>query len=537
MPDALYTPHPVEAQSTYQAEPGCSFFSRTPATVFAPEAFLADELLMVESAMQFSKGEVLPLAERLDRQEEGLMPSLVRKAGELGYCGVDTPEQYGGLGQSKALATRILEFLSLDPSFSVTLGVTSGIAQLGLTLFGSDSQKAEHLPALAGGEKIGAYCLSEPNSGTDALGLETKAVRDGDDWLLTGSKMWISNAKWAETFLVLAKVDGEHVTAFVVGRDAPGLSVAREEHKLGLKGSSTARVELDSARVPGKDLVYEIGKGHHVALNALNIGRLKLAAMSIGPVRAALFHGAGYAQERKQFGQSISNFGLVRKKFADAAAWFYAAESGIYRTCGLVDGAFAAADGTIAGNRAAAEEYAVECSACKVLATEAEARAIDEMLQVFGGFGFTEEFPLARLYRDARVSRIYEGTNEINRAFIADRLKRRIASGQCPQGATQDSFIGELASRALGQLGDHQEQIGAMSDILLLQFAEQSARVRSQATDELARMACARFTNWANIEAARAYQTVTGDAVSVPAPAPGYTDELSEAVLERRGPV
>lgn len=492
---------------------------------------------MVESALQFTKGEILPLAQRLDKQEDGLMPALVRKAGELGFCGVDTPEAFGGLGQSKALATRILEFLSLDPSFSVTFGVTSGIAQLGITLFGNDEQKSEHLPALASGKKIGAYCLSEPNSGTDALGLETKAVRQGDDWLLTGSKMWISNAKWAETFLVLAKVDGQHATAFVVERDTPGLSVAREEHKLGLKGSSTARIELDSALVPGRNLVYEEGKGHHVALNALNIGRLKLSAMSIGPIRAALFHGAGYAQERKQFGQFISEFGLVRKKFADAAAWFYASESAIYRTCGLVDDVFAESDGSIAGNRSAAEEFAVECSACKVLATESEARIIDEMLQVYGGYGFTEEFPMARLYRDARVSRIYEGTNEINRAFIADRLNRRIASGQTAGASTGDSFIAELAVKALAKVGGHQEQVGAMSDILMLQFAEQSARVRSAAQGGLAEMAHARFSNWANAEAARAYQCVTGESVSLPAPNPCFTDELATAVLERKGPI
>ncbi len=520
-----------------QTEPGCGFFSHTPRSVCSPEGFHSDERLMVESASQFTKGEVLPLAERLDRQEEGLMPELIRKAGELGFCGVDTPEAYGGLGQSKALATRILEFLSLDASFSVTLGVTSGIAQLGLTLFGNESQKTEHLPALASGEKIGAYCLSEPNSGTDALGLETKAVRDGDDWLLTGSKMWISNAKWAETFLVLAKVDGEQVTAFVVNRDTPGLTVAREEHKLGLKGSSTARVELEAARVPGKDLVYEVGKGHHVALNALNIGRLKLAAMSIGPVRAALFHGTGYAQERKQFGTFISDFGLVRKKFADAAAWFYGAETAIYRTCGLLDEVFGASDGSTAGNRAAAEEYAVECSACKVLATEAEARIIDEMLQVFGGFGFTEEFPLARLYRDARVSRIYEGTNEINRAFIADRLARRIASGHALGGSANDSFVAELAGKALPRVGDHQEQVGAMSDLLMLQYAVQGTAVRSAAQGGLAAMANSRFVNWANGEAARAYQVVTGESVTLPAPGPAYTDELASGVLELRGPI
>jgi alkylation response protein AidB-like acyl-CoA dehydrogenase len=518
-------------------EPGCGFLSCAPAEVFSPERFATDEQLMVQSAEQFSVKEVMPLAARLDAQEEGLMPSLVRKAGELGFCGVDTAEQYGGLGQSKALATRILEFLSLDASFSVTIGVTSGISQLGLSLFGSEGLRRQYLPGLASGELIGAYALSEPNSGTDALGLTTRAERQGDTWVLDGTKMWISNARWADTFLVMAKVGGEAVSAFMVERGHPGVSISREEHKLGLKGSSTARLVLENAVIPGENLVHEVGKGHHVALNALNIGRLKLAAMSIGPARAAIHAAARYAQDRRQFGQPIGDFGLVRKKFADALAWFFGVESAIYRTCHAVDLAFAGSNGTPEGNRAAAEEFAVECSACKVLASEAEARIVDEMLQVFGGYGFTEEFPVARIYRDARVSRIYEGTNEINRAFIADRLRRRIDQGRCPGDVAGDSFLSELAGKALGLPTPHQAQLGALSDLLALSFAEQSARVRAKALGGLAKLAYERFRDWANQEGARAFQGVTGEPVQLPKASSGHVDELADAAYATLRPL
>src|SRR5687768_10384499 len=256
---------------------GCSFFSATPPHTFIPEDFQGDEKLMIDTAEQFSRGEVLSVAERLDKQEEGLMPDLIRKAGELGFLGIDSPEAYGGLGLSKNLAARILEFLSLNGSFSVTAGVTSGIAQIGLSLFGTHEQKQRYLPRLTSGEWMGAYCLSEPNSGSDALSATTRADFKNGKWILNGTKMWISNAKWAEFFLVMAKIDGDKFSAFLVERDFPGVIIAREEHKMGLKGSSTARVLLEDAQVPEDCLLYEPGLGHHVAFNALNIGRFKLS--------------------------------------------------------------------------------------------------------------------------------------------------------------------------------------------------------------------------------------------------------------------
>lgn len=517
-------------------EHGCSFFSTTPESAFAPESFVGDERLMIETAEQFSRGEVLPLQERLDAKEPGLMPSLIRKAGELGFCGVDSPEEFGGLGLGKNLAARILEYLSLNGSFSVTIGVTSGIGQVGLSMFGTEAQKAQYIPRLASGEWLGAYALSEPNSGSDALSMVARADDRGDKWVLNGTKMWISNAAWANLFLVMAKVNGEHVSAFLVEKDFPGVSVSREEHKLGLLGSSTARLVLENAEVPKENLLHEVGKGHHVAFNCLNLGRFKLGAMSLGPAREAMYQCSGYAVDRRQFGQSLSSFGLIRQKLADMAARCFAAESVLYRTGASVDSAFAEFGGSVAGNQKAAEAFSVECSAVKVLASETQAMIVDEALQIFGGYGFTEEFPLARIYRDSRVSRIYEGTNEINRTYIASRLVKKAEAGLCSLDAVGDSFVSELAGKAV-KVFDVKDQVslGAMSDLVIYAFAEQSARLR--ASDPLTRAAHERFNDWVSIKAAEAYRTVTGDAVAVPAPSGGHVDELAEAVISRRGPV
>jgi len=515
---------------------GCSFFSHTPDHIFTPEEFSGDDVLMIQTAEQFSRKEVLPALERIDAQEEGLMPRLIREAGELGLCGVDSPDAFGGLGLGKNLAARILEFMSLNGSFSVTYGITSGISQVGLALFGSDAQKEQYLPRLTSGEWIGAYALSEPNSGSDALSASTRADLQGDHYVLNGTKMWISNAKWADLFLVMAKIDGDKFSAFLVERDFPGVSVSREEHKMGLKGSSTARLVLEDAKVPVANLLHQPGQGHHVAFNALNLGRFKLASMSIGPARDAIGLAAAYALDRKQFGQSISTFGLIQRKFAMMAAWFWVAESMIYRTGALIDEAFDEHGGTVDGNRKAAEEFAIECSACKVFATEAESMIVDEALQVYGGYGFTEEFPIARHYRDARVSRIYEGTNEINRLFIADRLRRRIKEGRVSGTGAADSFIAELTAKAIEKATPDQVAIGALSDLLMLTYAEQSARLRAKQTGGISETLYDLFTGWANPKAAEAYQLLTGEAVTLPATQKTDFESVAKVVYERRGP-
>lgn len=524
-------------ETTLETAAGCSFFSATPSRTFLPEDFQGDEKLMIETAEQFSRGEVLPVAERLDKQEDGLMPELIRKAGELGFIGIDSPEAYGGLGLSKNLAARILEFLSLNGSFSVTAGVTSGISQVGLSLFGNEEQKQKYLPHLTSGEWIGAYCLSEPNSGSDALSATTRADFKDGKWILNGTKMWISNAKWAQFFLVMAKIDGEKFTAFLVERDFPGVSISREEHKMGLKGSSTARVLLEDAEVPEANLLYEPGLGHHVAFNALNLGRFKLSSMSLGPARDAMGLAAEYSIDRKQFGRSISEFGLIRQKFAEMAARFFAAESMIYRTGALIDDAFERYGGDIAGNRKAAEEYAIECSACKVFSTEAEAFIVDEALQCYGGYGFTEEFPIARHYRDARVSRIYEGTNEINRIFLADRLRKRAEAGTASLEAAGDSFISELAGKAIKEAPSDQIRVGALSDLIMLTYAEQSSRLRAERVGGHANALYRIFINWANVQAAQRYQLITGEAVTIPAPDQLGVGDVAAAVLEKKGPL
>lgn len=527
---------------------GCRFFSQTPERIFVPEDFGSDEQLMISTAEQFVRKEVMTCVERLDAQEPGLMPALIRKAGALGFCGPDTPEAYGGLGLSKNLAARMLEFLSLNGSFSVTIGITSGISQVGLALFGSEELKQRFLPSLASGEQIGAYALSEPNSGSDAMSLSTRAERRGDRWVLNGTKMWISNAQWAHVFLVMAKTGTDRVSAFIVERGAPGVSVAREEHKMGLKGSSTARVLLENAEVPESNLLYEEGKGHYVAFNALNLGRFKLSSMSLGPAREAITQAARYAQERKQFGRPIAEFGLIRQKFAMMASRFFGIESMIYRTGDLIDRAFEFChadrpEDPIAANRRAAEEYAVECSACKVLSTEVEASIVDEALQVFGGYGFTEEFPMARLYRDARVSRIYEGTNEINRLFLTERLLRRSRESRASLQSVKDSFVSELAGRAFARCvqppGEKMEQwtTAALSDLAMLSYAEQSSRLRALRVGGMAQALDALFRNWANQAAAAAYQAATGDSVSVPAPIPVDIDEVAMALLRSERPL
>jgi alkylation response protein AidB-like acyl-CoA dehydrogenase len=523
--------------STSSSPLGCAFFSSTPDQIFTVEQFGGDERLMIETAEDFSRNEVLPVVEALDKQEEGLMPSLIKKAGELGLCGVDSPEEYGGLGLGKNLAARILEFMSLNGSFSVTFGVTTGISQVGLSLFGTDAQKAKYLPRLTSGEWIGAYCLSEPNSGSDALSVSTRADLRNGQWVLNGTKMWISNAKWAEFFLVMAKIGGEQFSAFLVERDYPGVSISREEHKMGLKGSSTARVLLEDAQVPEENLLYEPGKGHHVAFNALNLGRFKLASMSIGPARHAIEVASVYAQERKQFDQPIANFGLIQQKFAMMASLFFAAESMIYRTGAMIDDAFEQHGGTIEGNRQAAEEYSVECAMCKVFSTDVESFIVDEALQVYGGYGFTEEFPVARHYRDARISRIYEGTNEINRLFIADRLVRRINAGTAEGTGIRDSFIAQLVDEAVHAQSNDQVYLGAVSDLLILAYAEQSARLRAKQVGGNAQALYDCFLPWANAKAAEAFQTATGRTVSLPSGQRPQYEEIAKKVYSKNAPL
>ncbi len=523
--------------------------------LFSPEQFDADSRLMVETAYSFCKKEVLPVLDRLDAQEDGLMESLVRKACELGFAACEAPERCGGLGLTKSLATRILEALSLNGSFSTTFGVHAGIAQSPIVLFGSDALREKYLPHLLSGEWMGAYALSEPNSGSDALSLQTKAERTADGYRLTGTKMWISNAKWAQTFIVFARTN-EGVTAFVVERSFPGVTVGPEEHKMGLKGSSTARLELEGALVPEENLLYVEGEGHRVAFNALNLGRFKLAAMALGPARAALHHAAQYAKQRKQFGRPISEFGLIREKLARCAAMFYAAESMLYRTGGIVDHAFHQVDDAAPDRaekyRRAAEECAIEASIGKVFATETLALCADETLQIHGGYGFTEEFPVARIYRDARVTRIYEGTNEINRIFVATRLTKKGVFQQLLDCEATDEYH-ELFLRSIRAawetMGENlisdQQICARLSDMAMNLYAVQSATLRAtQATGpqgDFGRACAALWREQAGVALAAAAAEVfgrcgkAGEPVSLSSSGGKDVDAIATAVLESDG--
>lgn len=508
--------------------------------------------MMLDAAKQFARREVMPYLERLDKQADDFMPELLIRMGELGLAAPEAPEKYGGLGLPKTVGTRILELMSGNASFSTTIAVHVGIGQAPIFLWGTEEQKSKYLPKLASGEWMSAYALSEPNSGSDALGMSSRAVRDGGHYVLNGTKMWISNAKWAKLFIVFAKLDGDRVTCFLVERDFPGVSVGPEEHKTGLKGSSTARLILDDARVPAENLLYKEGEGHRVAFNALNLGRLKLGAMALGPAREAIHQSAKYALERKQFDQPIANFGLIREKFAKMSALFYASESVLYRTCALVDGAFAevsqASPELAEENRKAAEVYAIECSANKVLATEVLAYCADEAIQVHGGYGFTEEFPVARVWRDARVTRIYEGTNEINRLFLFDRAVKRGLLEELLNAASQ-SFVHEMlieaARTAAACLGDNvtadQQVTGALSDLAILHFAAQSAAARAEKhPTPFNRAAAAHYRSLAEGQAAGKAAEVfarCGDSRTVELPPADYSgaEVLAAAALESRG--
>jgi alkylation response protein AidB-like acyl-CoA dehydrogenase len=421
-----------KAEATFAVKGG-EFLTaeRAPDDIFTPEEISEEQRMFARTAEEFLRKEVIPREDEIYAKNYATHRELMRKAGELGLLSIDIPEAYGGLGLHKVSSAIVGEQFALQASFAGTQSSHVNIGTLPIVFFGTDEQKQKYLPRLATGEMIGAYALTEPHSGSDALAAKTKAVlsEDGQHYILNGQKMWITNGGFADLFTVFAKVDGEKFTAFLVER-GPGLVSGHEEKKLGIDGSSTTALMLEDCRVPVANVLGEIGRGHKIAFNVLNIGRLKLGARSVGAMKLALGQSVQYAKERHQFGQPIANFGLIKQKLAEMAIRTYVGEAILYRTLGMIDDALERADKDDAQQLLAVlEQYAIECSIIKVWESEALGYVVDEQVQVYGGYGYSKDYPAERAYRDARIARIYEGTNEINRIVIATQLLRRAKSG------------------------------------------------------------------------------------------------------------
>jgi alkylation response protein AidB-like acyl-CoA dehydrogenase len=465
-----------------------------PASVFTPEQLNEEHRLIAQTVTDFVNNEVLPVLDQLEQKDWGLARDLVRRAGALGLLGVDAPEAYGGVQLDKITSMVVSERMSRSASFGATFGAQANLMVLPLVLFGTEAQKQKYLPRLLTGELIGAYCLSEPGSGSDALGARTRATRQPDgSFVLNGEKAWITNGGFADVYIVFAKVDGELFSAFIVERAFQGVSSGKEEHKMGLHGSSTTPVILQDVRVPAENLIGEIGKGHKIAFNVLNFARFKLGAMCSGGAQVAMGEAARYAGQRKQFGQPIASFGAIKHKLGEMIVRGYAVESLLYRTAGLIEARIEAtphdpADQAVA--LATLEEYAIEASIAKVAGSEMLNYVLDENIQIHGGNGFVRDYPAERHYRDSRVNRIFEGTNEINRLLIPGMLARRAVKGDlaiiAAAKALQEELLGPSAMAATDAslLGDEQLAIKSFKKACLLVLGLAMQTYREKIADQ-----------------------------------------------------
>jgi len=466
---SVSTPSPIVAAA------GGSFLleTRTPAEVFTPEDLNEEQRQIASTVAQFAREEILPNAAAIEAKQPGVLAGLMRKAGGLGFASVDIPEEYGGMGMDKTTSTLITDHLSVLASFSTAFGAHIGIATLPLVWYGTEEQKQRYLPKLASGEWIGAYGLSEASSGSDAMNIRTRATlsADGSTYTLNGEKQWITNCGIASLFTVFAKIDGEKFSAFLIERRTPGMTVGAEEHKLGIRGSSTCPLVLADCQVPAANLLGEPGKGHHIAFNVLNVGRFKLGVACIGGARHALADMIRYAKQRIAFGKPIAEFGMIQRKISASATRLYAAESMAYRTVGMIDAGLAALTPEQAHSPRQAqkriEEYAVECSILKVYGSEMLTLVADELIAAMGGYGYVEEYPAERYYRDARINRIFEGTNEINRLIITGWLMKRAMSGELPLLGAIKRVMDEVMQPPSFDLGtDADEPLSREADVL-----------------------------------------------------------------------
>lgn len=428
--------------------------------ILTPEDFTEEHKMIAKTTEEFVKNEVWPVLDDLENHQFDKSVELLKKAGELGLLGADVPEEYGGLGLDKISSSLITEKMSLAAGFSISHGAHVGIGSLPIVFFGNKEQKEKYLPALATGEKLAAYALTEPGSGSDALGAKTTAKLNeaGTHYILNGEKQWITNSAFADIFIVYAKVDGEKFTAFIVERDFPGVSTGPEEKKMGIKSSSTRTLVLEDAEVPVENVLGEIGRGHIIAFNILNVGRYKLAIGGVGGAKRAIEVSTKYANERKQFNTPISKFRLIQEKLASVAANTYANESAVYRTVGLFEQRLGGLtqeqldDGTEVAKSIA--EYAIECSMNKYMATELLDFAVDEAVQIHGGYGFMQEYEVERMYRDSRINRIFEGTNEINRLLVPGMFLKKAMKGELPLLQKAMGLQEELMMMMPEQVGD-----------------------------------------------------------------------------------
>jgi butyryl-CoA dehydrogenase len=513
------------------AAAGGSFLleDRAPNEVFTPEDLSEEQRQIADTAARFARERILPEVERIEAKEDGLMRKLLQEAAELGFTAIDIPEECGGLGLDKVTSALVADYSAAVASFSTAFGAHAGIGTLPLIWYGTAEQKQKYLPRLATAEIIGAYALSEATSGSDAMNIRTRATlsEDGSEYVLNGEKMWITNGGFADLYTVFAKVVSPEdaagkFSAFLVERGTPGFSVGSEEHKLGIRGSSTCPLVFADCRIPAGNLLGEIGKGHHIAFNILNMGRFKLGAACLGGMRQVIEQAVSYAKERKAFGKPIADFGLIQRKIAGMAIRLYVTESMAYRTAGMMDAALTKLDAEQAGEVSSREiqkrieEYAVECSILKVYGSEVLGYATDELVQIMGGYGYVEGYPAERLYRDARINRIFEGTNEINRLIITGWLMKRAMSGQLallpaikklmdevmqPPSFEEEDLEAPLAREAkvlmhlrkmvllasgaasqrfMAALAEQQEVMGDLADGIMAVFALESALLRAR---------------------------------------------------------